>query len=75
MLSVLLPCLLSLSCAAAPNEPAAPAVVPAVFPAVFPAVAAGDVASSNGPSAFRLRKLHLVRPDLIPYPLAFSVYC
>lgn len=23
----------------------------------------------------RLRKLHLVRPDLIPYPLAVDVYC
>jgi hypothetical protein len=23
----------------------------------------------------RLRKLHLVRPDLIPYPLMFEVYC
>ena len=23
----------------------------------------------------RLRKLHLVRPDLIPYPLSFEVYC
>ena len=23
----------------------------------------------------RIRKLHLVRPDLIPYPLAYDVYC
>jgi hypothetical protein len=23
----------------------------------------------------RLRKLHLVRPDLIPYPIAYAVYC
>ena len=23
----------------------------------------------------RLRKLHLVRPDLIPYPVAYEVYC
>ena len=23
----------------------------------------------------RIRKLHLVRPDLIPYPIAFEVYC
>ncbi len=23
----------------------------------------------------RLRKLHLVRPDLIPYPIAHEVYC
>jgi hypothetical protein len=23
----------------------------------------------------RLRKLHLVRPDLIPYPIEYEVYC
>ena len=23
----------------------------------------------------RLRKLHLVRPDLIPYPVAYDIYC
>ncbi len=23
----------------------------------------------------RLRKLHLVRPDLIPYPIAYEVHC
>ena len=23
----------------------------------------------------RLRKMHLVRPDLIPYPISFDVYC
>lgn len=23
----------------------------------------------------RMRKLHLVRPELIPYPLAYDVYC
>lgn len=23
----------------------------------------------------RLRKLHLVRPDLIPFPMAYEVYC
>jgi len=27
------------------------------------------------PPEVRLRKLHLVRPDLIPYPLAYEVYC
>lgn len=25
--------------------------------------------------ASRMRRLHLVRPDLLPYPLAFEVYC
>ncbi|MGF1632683.1 MAG: hypothetical protein ACFCVE_02435 [Phycisphaerae bacterium] len=23
----------------------------------------------------KLRKLHLVRPDLIPYPVAYAIYC
>jgi hypothetical protein len=23
----------------------------------------------------RLRKLHLVRPDLIPYPIEYEYYC
>jgi len=26
-------------------------------------------------ASLRLRKLHLVRPDLIPYPLAVETYC
>ena len=36
-----------------------------------PAVAAGQTYFPE----VRLRKLHLVRPDLIPYPLTFDVYC
>lgn len=27
------------------------------------------------PPEVRLRKLHLVRPDLIPFPISFEVYC
>ena len=27
------------------------------------------------PGEVRLRKLHLVRPDLIPYPISFEAYC
>ena len=27
------------------------------------------------PPEVRLRKLHLVRPDLIPYPIAYDIYC
>jgi hypothetical protein len=30
--------------------------------------------SANLPEV-RMRKLHLVRPDLIPYPIAYDVYC
>ncbi len=51
----------------------------------FAAGPRGSVAASPGVLAVaenhffypevRLRKLHLVRPDLIPYPIAFEVYC
>ena len=27
------------------------------------------------PPEVRLRKLHLVRPDLIPFPIAHEIYC
>ena len=30
---------------------------------------------AKAPFEVRLRKLHLVRPDLIPYPISFEVYC
>lgn len=30
---------------------------------------------AKSPFEVRLRKLHLVRPDLIPYPIYFDVYC
>lgn len=44
-----------------------------------PAASVGP-APDLGPSAairpeVRLRKLHLVRPDLIPYPIASEIYC
>ena len=38
-----------------------------------PATGAGEQAVSR--SEVRLRKLHLVRPDLIPYPIAHEVCC
>jgi hypothetical protein len=31
-----------------------------------------DTTTASG--EVRLRKLHLVRPDLIPYPISFEVY-
>jgi hypothetical protein len=36
---------------------------------------AGPVASSVFYPEVHLRKLHLVRPDLIPYPIYFKIYC
>jgi hypothetical protein len=46
----------------------APAPVPAAAPESI-----GESPAARGET--RLRKLHLVRPDLIPYPIAFEVYC
>jgi hypothetical protein len=44
-----------------------------------PAAPASDSQAKIGivrlPPEVRLRKLHLVRPDLIPYPLCYEVYC
>jgi len=38
-----------------------------------------DTPKSGGIASFRpevrLRKLHLVRPDLIPYPIEYDYYC
>jgi hypothetical protein len=34
-----------------------------------------DAAVVNARIEVRLRKLHLVRPDLIPYPIHYDVYC
>jgi hypothetical protein len=38
------------------------------------ATSTGESASVSN-SEVRLRKLHLVRPDLIPYPIAYEVCC
>jgi hypothetical protein len=35
----------------------------------------GQSPMSHVPTEVRLRKLHLVRPDLIPYPIELEVYC
>jgi len=40
-----------------------------------PAQSQGESPTSQVPPEVRLRKLHLVRPDLIPYPIALEVYC
>ena len=50
---------------------AAPAPTP-VTPASTPDALGEDAAAK---AETRRRKLHLVRPDLIPYPIAFEVYC
>jgi hypothetical protein len=39
-----------------------------------PECRAADATAHVQPTV-RLRKPHLVRPDLIPYPIAYEVYC
>lgn len=39
------------------------------------ALPTGEQPQAHGLPEVRLRKLHLVRPDLIPYPIATEVYC
>lgn len=51
----------------APALPEAPVVA-------APSVEETDAVAGLRPET-RLRKLHLVRPDLIPYPIAYEVYC
>lgn len=54
------------------------ALASAAPPPTAPAAAAAadqNSATSRAAPEVRLRKLHLVRPDLIPYPLAYEVYC
>jgi hypothetical protein len=55
------------------------ALVPATgrsAPAAAPAIQSAPTDPTAGllPEV-RLRKLHLVRPDLIPYPIAYEIYC
>ena len=51
----------------------------ASVPAGIPAENAGSSVEAphleTAASVVRLRKLHLVRPDLIPYPIAYEVCC
>jgi hypothetical protein len=59
------------------------ALVPATgrsTPATAPLAAPALQSAPTDPTAgllpeVRLRKLHLVRPDLIPYPIAYEIYC
>lgn len=57
---------LPLALAAAPTPPAAPPS------GDTNAIVAPQIANRH---EVRLRKLHLVRPDLIPYPIAYEVHC
>ena len=52
----------------------APTERPASAPGDAGAALEGSESAGIRPEG-RLRKLHLVRPDLIPYPIAYEVYC
>ena len=50
--------------------------IPAIPPTQSPAAAVkGEQPSAGIYPEVRLRKLHLVRPDLIPYPIFYEVCC
>lgn len=36
---------------------------------------AGAIEVMANPTTIKLRRLHLVRPDLLPYPIQLDVYC
>ena len=42
---------------------------------VAPSLPTGEDATTRINPEVRLRKLHVVRPDLIPYPVYYEVYC
>jgi hypothetical protein len=53
-------------------------IPPATSGARTPSPGTAPNATGEQPEArieVRLRKLHLVRPDLIPYPIHYDVYC
>ena len=52
------------------TSPARPTTPPAL-----PAAPSAQEEVANVRREVRLRKLHLVRPDLIPYPISYDVYC
>ncbi len=52
------------------------AIVTTSFSQSTPAPAShGESPTARINPEVRLRKLHLVRPDLIPYPIMYEVYC
>lgn len=44
-------------------------------PAPAPKTVAPTAEQTGIEAEAKLRKLHLVRPDLIPFPLSYDVYC
>jgi hypothetical protein len=54
---------------------AAPLALIAPVPVEPAAVDEAEASLSPLPPEVRIRKLHLVRPDLIPFPIAYETYC
>ena len=50
-------------------------MIPPANPARTATPVDGNAPDSVARMEVRLRKLHLVRPDLIPYPIFYDVYC
>ncbi len=50
-------------------------LAPAITPFPTTPSTAGNASTAFLAHEVRLRKLHLVRPDLIPYPIAYEVIC
>jgi hypothetical protein len=50
-------------------------VVGMMFAATLPTHAIPPAGEAVAQGEVRIRKLHLVRPDLIPYPIAYEVVC
>jgi hypothetical protein len=48
---------------------------PAAVRNIPPAISNAPTSVTELPPEVRLRRLHLMRPDLIPYPLAYEVIC
>jgi len=49
--------------------------LPMIPPTSGQTTTAGETPTAGIYPEVRLRKLHLVRPDLIPYPIAYEVCC
>jgi hypothetical protein len=54
---------------------AADVVLPTESVSMESTAAVPEQLSMRFPPEVRIRKLHLVRPDLIPYPIAYEVVC
>jgi hypothetical protein len=39
------------------------------------AASGGAAVATDRPPEVRLRRLHLVRPDLLPYPIIYEIFC